>query len=230
MSISSKGITQTLAEVLQKVSLETYESVAFEMFELRKADKITVDLSVSEMAMGVDREILEGLSKKYEVDSDLLRKMLSSIGLLLRNVIAEDRDETIRNLKENEKLVDKAEKLIEIGEKLTKRYPEVSERFAIISFCKTSFFKDVDWEIVLKVMQPDEVGFEKRDRFLVCVLRFLLGRSRAIVRPDEPEEKAPEFVFEATTGDINRLIVTLSRIRDKMLETKKELLVLGETN
>lgn len=223
MSKQKKSFTKNLEIIFEKINLETFEAIATEILESRNPDNLIFDISVRRSVTGMDSEIMDRFSKKYKVNEALLQNMLGVIASLLRTLLMGRKESALKEFKKNAKLADRASKLFEIGENLLKKFPNISNRFFVASFSKTYILEDLDWEVVLKVAEPLGTGFEKKDRFQACVLRFLMEKSPSLMGSRSGRERKTEFVFEASLDDINKLIMTLSNIKERMMEMQREL-------
>jgi hypothetical protein len=212
-----------LADLIEKVGLETFEKLAVNILEYRRTGRLLLDLSLTRSLLGAESEIFQELSNKYKIDKADVRNSVNALSYLLREVITTKRERLIESFSRDEKILDKAIALVEVGERLIYKYPEIRERFYLTTFSKTSYLGDIDWEIVIKVVEPPIYEFEEKDRFPACILRFLLEKPSTIMRPLFPEEPVKEFVFEASLNDINRLIGIFSEIKNKLMEINKDL-------
>lgn len=218
-----------LSDVIGKIELEIFENLAIDILEYRKSGEVLIDLSLLRSLLGAEDTILQNLSKKYQIEKNDIRDMLDALSYLLKERLVTEQKKLIEKFGQDEKLANKATRLVEIADKLLQKYPDIRERFYLTTFSKTNYIGGIDWEIVIKVVEPPIYGFEKRDRFPVCVLRFLLERSSSLIYPLPPlEERIKEFIFEASLSDINKLIETLSTIKEKMVEVNRELVREGE--
>jgi len=218
-----------LSDVIEKIELEIFENLAIDILEYRKSGEVLIDLSLLRSLLGAEDTILQNLSKKYQIEKNDIRDMLDALSYLLKERLVTEQKKLIEKFGQDEKLANKATRLVEIADKLLQKYPDIRERFYLTTFSKTNYIGGIDWEIVIKVVEPPIYGFEKRDRFPVCVLRFLLERSSSLIYPLPPlEERIKEFIFEASLSDINKLIETLSTIKEKMVEVNRELVREGE--
>jgi hypothetical protein len=213
---------ETLAKILGIISLSDFENLAIDVLENRKSGKVYFDLSVLRTSLGLEDGTAKTLSEKFHIDKTDVRNALMALVYLFRGILTGGPETLERELERIEKIGDKSKGLVEIGEKLLQRFPDIRERFYVSTFCKTNYLGDIDWEIVLKVVEHPIYGFEKRERFSVCVLRFLLERPISAVRPFVGREPGAIPVFEASLSDIEKIIATFSEIRDKMKETTKE--------
>jgi hypothetical protein len=211
-----------LADLIEKLGIETFEKLAIDLLEYGRSGRILLDISLTRSLVGGEAKIFDELSDKYKIDKVHVRNALNSLSYLLRTVIANKREVAMEKFSIDEKLSSKASALVEMGERLINRYPELRERFYLTTFSKTSYIGDVDWEIVIKVVEPQIYEFEKKDRFPVCILRFILEKSPLITRPFFPRQK--ELVFEASLSDVEKLVTIFSEIRDKMIKVNKDLM------
>lgn len=223
--VSSKKM---LSDLIEKLGLETFEKLAMDLLEYRRSNRILLDISLARSFVGGETKIFEELSNKYKIDKADVRNTINALSYLLRTIIITKREEAIEKFGEDGKLSNKAVALVELGERLICKYPEIRERFYLTTFSKTSYIGDIDWEIVIKAIEPPVYEFEKRDRFPACILRFILEKPQSLTRPFFSEERLRELVFEASLSDIEKLITMFTEIRNKIMEVNKELMEEGK--
>lgn len=218
--VSSKKM---LSNLIDKLGLETFEKLAVDILEYSRSGRILLDVSLTRSLVGGETKLFEELSNKYKINVTYVRNAISALPYLLRTVITAKREDAIKRFAEDEKLSDKAPVLVEIGERLIRKYPEIRERFYITTFSKTNYIGEIDWEIVIKAIEPPIYEFEKKDRFPACILRFILEKPQPPTRPFFREERQREIVFEMSLSEIEKVIAIFTEIRSKMIEVCKEL-------
>ena len=208
-----------LTEIYPKISPDDYEKLANDLLRRWIEGEAEFDISYSKVTFKSPRKLDELLARKYKLKLKYVRKVVELILIGLRYTLAGADETILKNLKKDKRQF--ATALFRIGDNLIKKYPGLKNRFLTVTFCKTRYLDDFDWEINLKTYQPKHTGFEKSDRYPVCMLRFTLGLPTAFRKesPEEPEE----FSFEAGSQDINTMIRTLTEIKERMTEVDQKL-------
>lgn len=214
---------ESLPYIVAKIGLSNFESLATDLLESRKDGKAVFEVSISRSISGIEDDTITNLSQKYNVAKEEVNNALSALHYLFKQLLTNKRDSLIEKLKQVENIGDKANSIVEIGERLDKKFPDIRERFYVTTFCKTTYYGDIDWEIVYKVIEHPTYHFEKKERFPVCVIRLILEKPMSVVRPLYPQIRKNEFVFEVSPSDIDHIIATLSSIKEKMEEAKREI-------
>ena len=224
MSQQKKIIKEKALEtVLEKISLSEFEGLAVDLLEERRFEKTVFDFSLMRSFTGYEDVVGKELAKKHNIEEASLGMMLNGLVYLLRGLFTKKRSELLKEFEQNRKMRDKAGDLVKIADRLDKRFPDIRERFYVTTCSKTNFLGDIDWEIVIKAIEAPVYGFEKSERFPVCVLRVVLEKSVPIVRPYTSTEPRSELTFEASSSDLDRMISTLLNIKKKMTSLRKEL-------
>jgi hypothetical protein len=220
MSIKKTAL-DNLSEVISKVAFDNFYSLNNDLLNFRKTEDVVFTISLGKTALGHSNKAATSISEKYKVDKEFTRNAINALSYLLRKLLSNDRQKVIDTLKEKEELKEKAESIVEIGEKLLREFPDIRQGYFLRTFCKTLCLGEIDWELSVKLVEPELYGFEKRDRFPVCTLRLFLDPQPAI--KSMPHNEGRDVVFDISTEDVDTLIKTLTKIKEKYIEIEKEL-------
>jgi len=213
-------IETMLKKIFSVITTETYKNLVEDLVNLWKAEEIKIDVSIQRIVVGIPEVKRNELSNKHGITPKVVSDVMILLARSIRIILMDRKEDMIKQIKDN-KNIELAKEVFKISLDMLNKCPDIKNRFLTVSFCKTKFLEDIDWEINEKIIQPKYVEFEKSDRYLICLLRFILSKTSP---PGVGLRETEEFVFEVSFYDLNRMIRKLSLIREKLMEANKELL------
>jgi hypothetical protein len=214
-----KSFPDVVEEIFSKIDVEPLRKLISEILLLRKENEFKLDISVGFARASYPSDMITNLSKKTDLDKDTINQVIGVFPTLLRYVIIKGQKSVLERFKEKPQLIEKVDQLFKFLDVKMEEYPEIISRFYVLSYCKTNFLQDFDWEINRKLIQPKQTGFENWEQFPVCVLH-LVYKSAEIYGESAGENK--HFSIELSLDDVNLLVNEFSKIRDHLLELRQK--------
>jgi hypothetical protein len=149
-----------------------------------------------------------------------VNRAISFTAYVLRDVIVKKPNAVLDRLKEKAELRSRVDRFMRfLGMKL-EEYPEIVSRFYVLSYCKTKYLEDFEWEVDQKLIQPEYRGFQEWERFPVCILRFALNSATAFRRREESNPE--QITLELSLDDINKLTTEFAKIKENLIAFKQK--------
>lgn len=200
-----------------------YVSIFKEFLNAYKIGKVEFSLVGPRVNVGFSSYFAKEIMKKYDLDEDLFRKIVTAVTMTLHHVLSKEDESEIQFLidRNQETKAKNLQKKFKFVQEYLKQFPELREQYLVQTYCKSFFIRDFSWEADVKFSHSPVEYSEKEPPipFAVGKIRITLGM------PEYPIEelKATSFYFEASYYDVENMIRYLEDLRSSLLKLREKL-------
>jgi hypothetical protein len=220
--VKKKG-KQRAEEVIANLDFDSFKNFVLDVFKLRKKRLIDFEFLPESFSLSYRGEIAEVLKERHKLDEAKLMVLIEAFSNIIRTFITDNETQFIELFEDEDNKI-KAKEMYNF----IKECPvslDIKERYLLITYCKTKFLRDWEWEINIKKFQEKEGLKEELLDFPFCLMRLFLQTSPSPRIDDKRQTQSVSI--ELSLSDVTELIETFTNIKDIMIKEAKRLNKMG---